>query len=69
MLTKKGTVAWIGEERTDGTNASARFIFASQATVPPFPLAVGLTIQPGSLALAGNTLYWTQAGPKSAVLP
>jgi hypothetical protein len=32
-------------------------------------LAQGVDIAPGSLALAGSTLYWTQAGaPQSALL-
>jgi len=32
-------------------------------------LAAGLDIIRGSLALAGNTLYWTQGTAKSAPLP
>jgi hypothetical protein len=37
---------------------------------PPTILAHGPDVAPGSMALAGPTLYWTQAGlPRSAPLP
>jgi len=69
LLARDGTVAWIGEEQASGSAATARFVLARTPGKPPATLASGLDIVPGSLALAGTTLYWTQGTARSAPLP
>jgi hypothetical protein len=65
LLSRTGTVAWISEERSEAGAATARYVSTrkpgSFTGIPVVPLATGLDIVAGSLALAGNTLYWTQA--------
>jgi hypothetical protein len=58
-------VAWI--VNTDEENGGYQ-VHAADKTGPRV-LATGADIAPGSLALAGSTLYWTQGGrPFSGVL-
>lgn len=60
-----GSVAWI--VRTDAENGTYQ-VHAVDKTGSRV-LATGAEIAPGSLALAGSTLYWTQGGqPHSATL-
>jgi hypothetical protein len=60
-----GSVAWIvGTDPEDGTY-QVHVVDGAGSRV----LATGADIDPGSLALAGSTLYWTQGGqPRSATL-
>ncbi len=60
-----GSVAWIvGTDPEDGTYQVHALDKAGNRV-----LAEGADIAPGSLALAGSTLYWTQGGqPQSATL-
>ena len=69
VLRGDGTMAWIVELR-DSAAAPPRYELRSSATgASSSVLAQGVDIAPGSLALAGSTLYWTQAGaPQSALL-
>lgn len=69
VLTRSGSVAWITDVNPDAP--TARYV-ARKGLPPEQPtlvLAAGLDIIRGSLALAGNTLYWTQGTAKSAPLP
>ena len=60
-----GAVAWIVETARVVNDFEVRSVDSSGNHV----LSVGSDIAPGSLALAGNTLYWTQGGkPMSASL-
>jgi len=72
VLTRSGTVAWIGEAATNGLGF-VRFVLVRKPgqplDQPTLVLSAGLDIVRGSLALAGNTLYWTQGTAKSAPLP
>lgn len=71
VLSKSGTVAWIVELNPDAP--TARYVSSASKGQPlgqpVLVLANGLDIIPGSLALAGTTLYWTQATAKSMLLP
>jgi hypothetical protein len=69
VLRGDGTMAWIVELR-DSPAASPRYELRSSGSgASSSVLAQGVDIAPGSLALAGSTLYWTQAGaPQSAPL-
>jgi hypothetical protein len=74
VLTKQGTVAWISEERAAGTDpVTARYVAhrtpGKGIGIPATPVSTGVDIVPGTLALAGRILYWTQGTPKSALLP
>jgi hypothetical protein len=75
VLTKTGTVAWISEERAGGmAPVTARYVAYREpgkgVGIPATPAATGLDVLPGTLALAGRVLYWTQGGtPKAALLP
>ena len=65
-----GRVAWIVEVRDEGTGASVYELRTAAPGAASILLAAGADIAPGSLALAGSTLYWSQAGlPRSAPLP
>lgn len=60
-----GAVAWIVETGTNAADYQVHAIDKSGSRV----LASGSNIEPQSLALAGNTFYWTQEGkPISAPL-
>ena len=69
VLRGDGTMAWIVELR-DSAAAPPRYELRSSGSgASSSVLAQGVDIAPGSLALAGSTLYWTQAGaPQSAPL-
>jgi len=71
VLTGSGSVAWITDVNPDAP--TARYVVAARKGLPlgqpPLVLAAGLDIVRGSLALAGNTLYFLQPTAKSAVLP
>jgi hypothetical protein len=74
VLTKNGTVAWISEEHAAGMDpVTARYVaFRDPGRgigIPATPVATGLDIVPGTLALAGRVLYWTQVTPKAVLLP
>jgi hypothetical protein len=64
-----GAIAWIVELR-DSADADPRYqLRTSVAGSTGTLIAEGTDIQPHSLALAGSTIYWTQAGtPRSASL-
>ncbi len=73
VLSKAGIVAWIAEERSGAGAATARYVSSrkpgSFTGTPVVATAAGLDIVAGSLALAGNRLYWTQgAVAKGAVI-
>ncbi|HVF79982.1 MAG TPA: hypothetical protein VNA28_16940 [Solirubrobacteraceae bacterium] len=73
LLSRTGTVAWIAEERSEAGAATARYVSSRKpgafTGIPVVPHATGLDIAAGSLALAGNTLYWTQgAVPRAAAI-
>jgi hypothetical protein len=69
VLRGDGSLAWIVETR-ETESASPRYqVRTSVRGTESTLLAEGTDIPPGSLALAGSTLYWTQAGaPRSAPL-
>jgi hypothetical protein len=69
VLRGDGALAWIVEIR-DTAAASPRYqVRASLRGTGSTLLTEGADIASGSLALAGSTLYWTQAGaPQSASL-
>lgn len=69
VLRGDGALAWIVETR-DSPSAAPRYqVRASPSATASTLLAEGSDIAPGSLALAGSTVYWTQAGaPRSASL-
>jgi hypothetical protein len=69
VLRGDGALAWIVEIR-DAATASPRYqVRTSLGGRASMLLAESADIAPGSLALAGSTLYWTQAGaPQSSVL-
>ncbi len=70
VLKSDGSVAWIADARGAGGRPSegGYQVHASDASGSRL-LAMGEDIEPDSLALAGNTIYWTQAGrPDSAWL-
>ena len=75
VLNTNGVVGWISEDRVgDPPVAVTRYVIARQPGlfrgIKVIPIATGLDIARGSLALAGNTLYWTQGGvAKAAPLP
>ena len=74
VLSKKGTVAWISEEHAAGMDpVTARYVaYREPGTgvgIPATPVATGLDILPGTLALAGRVLYWTQVTAKAVLLP
>jgi hypothetical protein len=72
VLSRTGTVGWISEERADSGAATKRYVSTrkpgSFTGIPVVPVATGLDIVAGSLALAGSTLYWTQVVPKSTAI-
>jgi len=72
LLSRNGTVAWI-VEAIDPSDLKSRHVSAREpgkgVGKPLVPIATGLDIVSGSLALAGTTLYWTQGTAKSAPLP
>jgi hypothetical protein len=72
VLSKAGTVGWISEERNGTGVATQRYVSTRKpgtfTGIAVVPIATGLDIVAGSLALGGSTMYWTQAGPKSAAL-
>jgi hypothetical protein len=60
-----GSVAWIVGTGPENGTYQVHAVDGAGSRV----LAVGADIDPGSLALAGSTLYWTQSGqPRSATL-
>lgn len=67
VLRGDGALAWILEIR-DTPSAPPRYeVRASVSGTASTLVAAGADIAPGSLARAGSTLYWTQAGaPRSA---
>jgi hypothetical protein len=74
VVKSDGAVAWIAEdyERTLGTGTPSVTPYFDVEAVDKSGsrlLASGTDIDPSSLALAGNTLYWMQGGqPASAPL-
>ena len=44
-------------------------VISTLVGIPATPAAAGIDIMPGTLALAGRVLYWTQGTPKAALLP
>ena len=69
VLRGDGTMAWIVELRDSAMSPPSYELRRSGAGSASTLLALGADIAPGSLALAGSTLYWTQAGaPRSAPL-
>lgn len=69
VLRGDGTMAWIVELRDSAMSPPSYELRRSGAGTASALLALGADIAPGSLALAGSTLYWTQAGaPRSAPL-
>lgn len=67
VLKADGAVAWIAEEEYDYPRIS--FQVRALDRKGERLLALGEDIAPGSLALAGSTVYWTQEGkPHSASL-
>lgn len=67
-------MAWISEEHAAGMDpVTARYVaYRDPGTgvgIPATPVATGLDILPGTLALAGRLLNWTQVTAKSALLP
>jgi hypothetical protein len=74
VLRANGTAAWIAQtESHEEGGLPARYAYAVEdapTSGPVTSLASGETVNPHSLALAGGTLYWLQAGkPMSADLP
>jgi hypothetical protein len=74
VVRSDGAVAWIAEdyERSSGAGTSAEVpyfdVYAADKSGTRL-LASGFDVNPSSLALAGDTLYWTQNGqPVSAAL-
>ena len=69
LLRGDGTMAWIVERRDSPTSPPRYELRRSATGSASSVLAQGSDLVPGSLALAGSTLYWTQAGtPRSAPL-
>jgi hypothetical protein len=69
VLRGDGTMAWIVELRDSPTSPPRYELRRSGSGSSSSVLAQGTDLAPGSLALAGSTLYWTQAGtPRSAPL-
>jgi hypothetical protein len=69
VLRGDGTMAWIVELRDSPTSPPRYELRRSESGSSSSVLAQGGDLAPGSLALAGSTLYWTQAGtPRSAPL-
>lgn len=69
VLRGDGALAWILEIRDTATAPPRYEVRASVSGTGSTLLAEGADIAPGSLARAGSTLYWTQAGaPRSAPL-
>jgi hypothetical protein len=62
VLRGNGTMAWIVERRDSPTAPPRYELRRSGSGASSSVLAQGVDIAPGSLALAGSTLYWTQAG-------
>jgi hypothetical protein len=68
VLKSDGAVAWIARNKPIGEPATSYEVHAVDKTGARL-LAAGDEIAPGSLVLAGGTLYWTQGGrPMSATL-
>jgi hypothetical protein len=75
VVNRAGAVAWIAEndERSSRSGLPEKedtyYEVHAVDKTGSHVLAAGVNIEPSSLALAGNTLYWTQGGrPASAVL-
>lgn len=69
VLRGDGTMAWIVELRDSPASPPRYELRRSGSGSSSSVLAQGTDLAPGSLALAGSTLYWTQAGtPYSAPL-
>jgi hypothetical protein len=70
VLRSDGTVAWIQTSYDDNGSVKPGFdVVAGGAGRTPAVLGSGADVAPGSLALAGRTVYWTQAAqPRSAAL-
>jgi hypothetical protein len=69
VLRGDGAMAWIVELRDSPTSPLRYELRRSESGSSSSVLAQGGDLAPGSLALAGSTLYWTQAGtPRSAPL-
>lgn len=62
VLRGDGALAWIVEIRDTATATPRYQVRTSVRGRDSTLLAEGTDIPPGSLALAGSTLYWTQAG-------
>ncbi len=59
VLKSDGAVAWIVNDNASPDPPTYEVV-KSDAPGPPIVLATGTDIAPDSLALSGNTLYWTQ---------
>lgn len=69
VLRADGALAWIVELRAAATSPPRYEVRRALRGAAPELVAQGPDIAPGSLALAGSTLYWTQAGtPRSSPL-
>ena len=69
VLRGDGALAWIVEIRDSATTSPRYQVRTSLRGTESTLLAEGADIASGSLALAGSTLYWSQAGaPQSSVL-
>jgi hypothetical protein len=70
VLRANGSVAWIQTSFSKiGESLEGFTVAKAEHGKPAVVLATGEDVDPGSLALAGKTLYWTQAGmPASAPL-
>jgi hypothetical protein len=70
VLRGDGALAWIVEIRNTVDSGPRYQVRASLGGTVSTLVSEGGDIVPGSLALAGSTLYWTQAGtPHSTRLP
>jgi hypothetical protein len=72
LVKSDGTVAWLTEDLARMIQANPNLpeihyydVYVAEHAASPRLIASGTDISPGSLALAGDTLYWTQGGEPS----
>jgi hypothetical protein len=69
IVKSDGAAAWIAENEQESKEGSPYYEVHAVDKTGTRLLAAGTNINPSSLAVAGNILYWTQGGkPYSAVL-